>query len=170
MLSRLSLLTTLLVGCSTVHVTFPAHSTRPKQVVIQLYANVIHDRSTGQDRYDDGRSLIIEAGCLQAAFDAGMKVVSWRMATHFQTEGSVIFKFDSIDPVEVGRTTRADSVISGTAQMTPQSAKVAELRLQAHSGDSGELQAEAALKNDDGADPFDAGQQACAALFRDWTQ
>jgi hypothetical protein len=138
--------------------------------VIQLYPSSYQSRGSEQKRFDYATSLIIEAGCLQAALNEGLQVIAWRVATNKQTEQTIIYRFDSIDAVQVGRRTGADAVISGSGQLTPESHRIAELHLKVEGGNSGQLEAEADLKDDDGADPFEAGQHLCSALLRGWNR
>ncbi len=154
-------------GCGTVHVQYPAGLPRPKIVTIQLYASLVHDRSTGRDVRRYNGVLAMEAGCLKAAMSAGQAVSVYRGSTSSETESTITFFNDSIDPRRAADETGADAIITGTARLTPRSARVEELTMEAVSPGGRKL-AQADFSNGDGAEPFEAGEQTCRELFRGW--
>jgi hypothetical protein len=164
---RLVLALALASGCGTVHVEYATGHTQPKLVTVQLYASAVHNKQLGGDalRYDE--SLGIEAGCAKAALSVGQPMSIWRVGTVTETDATVTYRSDTIVPRIVAERTGADVVMTGRARLTPQSGRVEELTLEAHAPD-GTLVARASFASDDGAEPADAGERTCQALFARW--
>ena len=156
----------LAAGCGTVSVKYPGGHARPKLVAIQLYGAKAHNRERHGDIYHYGSSLAIEAGCAKAAFAAGQPMTVHRTGTSAETETTRTFYTDIIEPRRVSVESGADVLISGHARLTP-SLRVESLDLEAQAAD-GTLVARADFSSDDGAEPFDAGERTCRALFAGW--
>jgi hypothetical protein len=150
-------------GCASVHVEYNRRIV-PKLVNLQMLASVSTLR--GETHHDSGSALAAEAGCMRAALAAGQPVSAVHMSNQSETPTTLVFR-QEVDSRQVARASGADAILVGKSELSVPSLRMTELKLEVR-GANDEMWAEAHYSNSDGADPIDAGEEACAALFRGW--